>query len=178
MSPTVRIRPLRPGELAEARDPESEFDDFGPRPGYQTPHPCRLEENGALGIEADDALGGVVSWIWVHWGPGGGSRNPMIGIWLDPAFRGRGIGTEAQRQLVDLMFRHTTVNRVEAHTDVENVAEQRALERVGFTREGLVRGAQWRNAAYHDGYLYSVLRADWTARTGEADRAEEADRPG
>lgn len=162
MAPSVRLRPLRPGELAEARDPESEFDDFGPRPGYASPPSCRLDDSGVLAVEADGVLGGVVSWIWVHWGPGPGSRNPMIGIWLEPSARGRGVGSEAQRLLVDLMFRHTPVNRVEAHTDVANVAEQRALERAGFAREGVVRGAQWRDGAFHDGYLYSILRADWS----------------
>ena len=68
-----------------------------------------------------------------------------------------------QRQLVELFFRHTPVNRVEAHTDVDNVAEQRALEKVGMTREGTTRGAQWRNGAFRDGYSYSVLRAEWGA---------------
>jgi RimJ/RimL family protein N-acetyltransferase len=62
--------------------------------------------------------------------------------------------------VVELFFRHTTVNRVEAHTDVENVAEQRALEAAGFQREGVTRGAQWRDGTYHDGILYAVLRAD------------------
>ena len=89
----------------------------------------------------------------------------MIGIWLTPAARGRGIGATAQRMLADLFFAHTTVNRVEAHTDVENIAEQRALERAGFSREGLIRGAQWRAGTFHDGYLYAVLRGD-PAATG------------
>jgi RimJ/RimL family protein N-acetyltransferase len=61
---------------------------------------------------------------------------------------------------VDLFFRHTTTNRVEAHTDAGNVAEQRALEAAGFTREGLIRGPQWRGGAYRDGFLYAVLRGD------------------
>lgn len=87
----------------------------------------------------------------------------MIGIGLQPAFHGRGIGTEAQRQLVDLLFRHNTINRVEAHTDIANIAEQRALARAGFTREGVIRGAQWRDGEYRDGYLYSILRDDWRA---------------
>jgi len=86
----------------------------------------------------------------------------MIGIWLRPLARGRGIGQAAQRELAELFFRHTAVNRVEAHTDVSNIAEQRALERAGFTREGLVRGAQWRAGAYRDGYLYAILRGDIT----------------
>jgi len=88
----------------------------------------------------------------------------MIGIWLRPEARGCGTGTQAQRAVVDLFFRHTAVNRVEASTDVENVAEQRALEKAGFTREGTTRGAQWRDGAYHDCYLYSILRSEWSAR--------------
>lgn len=84
----------------------------------------------------------------------------MIGIWLMASARGRGIGGLAQRQLAELFFRHTATNRVEAHTDIENVAEQRALETAGFQREGLTRGAQWRDGAYHDGYLYAITRPD------------------
>ena len=163
MSEGVRLRPLEQGELGESWDQEAEYDDFGPRRGYLTPPPCALDEQGVLGVEADGELVGVVSWVWQRWGPNAGSRNPMIGVWLEAAHRGRGHGTEAQRQLVELFFRHTPVNRVEAHTDVDNVAEQRALEKVGMTREGTTRGAQWRNGAFRDGYSYSVLRAEWGA---------------
>ncbi|MET1059378.1 MAG: hypothetical protein ABWX84_07260 [Nocardioides sp.] len=45
------------------------------------------------------------------------ARNPIIGIWLLADARGRGIGSSAQRQLVDLFFRHTPTNGVEAGTD-------------------------------------------------------------
>lgn len=154
------LRPLAPGEYAEARDPASEFDDFGPRPGYAQPPPCRLDEPGTLAVEVDGALVGTVTWIWLRHGPNHSSRSPMIGIWLEPGARGRGIGTQAQRQLAALFFRHTAVNRVEAHTDVANVAEQRALAKAGFTREGTTRGAQWRHGAWHDGCTWSILRAD------------------
>lgn len=142
---------------------ESPFDEFGPRrPRSEVPSP-ELREAGALAVcDAEDkALLGDVSWIWQQWGPTPDSRNPMVGIWLRPEARGRGVGSRAQGALVDTFFRHTAVNRVEAGTDVENVAEQRALEKAGFTREGTVRGAQWRDGAYRDCYLYSVLRHEW-----------------
>jgi RimJ/RimL family protein N-acetyltransferase len=84
----------------------------------------------------------------------------MIGIWLRPAHRGRGVGSAAQALLVDLFFSHTTTNRVEAHTDVDNVPEQRALEGAGVQREGLIRGAQWRDGSYRDGFLFAVVRGD------------------
>ncbi len=137
------------------------YDDFGPRPTITTPLSCSLEDDGGLGVFVDDRLVGTVGWRWTQWGPNGASRAPMIGIALVPAEREYGHGTTAQRMLVDLFFRHTAVNRVEAHTDVENVAEQRALEKAGFAREGVVRGGQWRDGAYHDGYLYAILRAEW-----------------
>lgn len=52
------------------------------------------------------------------------------------------------------------MNRIQASTDVTNVAEQRALEKAGFTREGVLRGAQFRDGSWHDLFLYSLLRSD------------------
>ena len=78
-----------------------------------------------------------------------------------PEARGRGIGTAAQRLLAEHLFATTSVHRVEAGTDVTNVAEQRALEKAGFTREGVLRGAQYRaDGSHHDLVSYAVLRTD------------------
>ena len=83
-----------------------------------------------------------------------------IGVALLPEARGRGHGTQAQRLLARYLFAHTPVHRVWAATEVENVAEQRALEKAGFTREGTLRGAGWRDGAWRDGVSYSLLRTD------------------
>jgi RimJ/RimL family protein N-acetyltransferase len=140
---------------------ESSFDDFGPSTPATEPRAAELEDRGGLTVlDGAGQVAGAVSWVWMQWGPNRASRCPMIGIWIRPEFRGRGLGTAAQAALVDLFFRHTTANRVEAHTDVENVAEQRALEAAGFRREGVTRGAQWRDGGYHDGVRYAVLRDD------------------
>lgn len=160
----IVLRPVVAEDLPLLAGGDSPYDDFGPRAPRTEPQPPSLRAAGGLAVCDDGGLLlGDVSWIWLQWGPNPESRNPMIGIWLRPEARGRGAGTAAQRALVDLIFRHTTVNRVEASTDVENRAEQRALEKAGFTREGTTRGAQWRDGAYHDCYSYSVLRAEWTA---------------
>lgn len=74
--------------------------------------------------------------------------------------RGRGHGSEAQRLLADSLFAAYPIARVEAHTDVENLPEQRALEKAGFTREGVPRRAQWRAGAWHDVAMYSRLRGE------------------
>ena len=84
-----------------------------------------------------------------------------IGIGLAPEYRGRGYGTAAQRLLVRYLFAHTQgVNRVQAETEITNIAEQRALEKAGFTREGVLRGATFRAGKWHDQVVYGVLRAE------------------
>jgi RimJ/RimL family protein N-acetyltransferase len=67
-------------------------------------------------------------------------------------------GTQAQRLLVRYLFAHTQVNRIEAITEITNRAEQRALEKAGFTREGVLRGSTFRRGRWHDQVIYSVLR--------------------
>jgi aminoglycoside 6'-N-acetyltransferase len=47
-----------------------------------------------------------------------------------------------------------------ADTDVGNIAEQRSIERIEFTREGVAREAQWRKGAWHNRAIYSQIRSD------------------
>lgn len=54
-------------------------------------------------------------------------------------------------------------NRIQACTNAENIAERKALERAGFSREGTLRSAPWRDGSFHDMTLYSVLRSDISA---------------
>jgi RimJ/RimL family protein N-acetyltransferase len=83
-----------------------------------------------------------------------------IGALLFPEHRGRGIGTAAQRLLVDYLFTTTLANRLQALTDVENLAEQRVLERIGFRREGVLRGLAFIGGRWRDAALYARLRND------------------
>jgi RimJ/RimL family protein N-acetyltransferase len=164
---TTRLRPARADEAAllEAwrREASSPYDDWaspdGPRP--QDERLPRLEEVGVLMVaDGEDRLIGVVQWHPVRYGPTRGSLAMNIGISLRPEFRGLGHGARAQRQLADYLIGQLDVHRVEAGTDIENAAEQRALERAGFTREGVLRAAQWREGRWHDLVLYSRLHTD------------------
>jgi len=125
----------------------------------------RWDENGLIGpddgtlmvIRNDEPIG-LVNWRRRRTG-----RAPHcweMGIALLPEARGHGYGTEAHRLLVRYLFAHTTVHRIEAVTEVGNVAEQKALEKAGFIREGVMRGNCWRDGAWRDEVLYSILRTD------------------
>jgi len=109
-------------------------------------------------IVVDGAIIGTMSWHAVHYGPTVGSRAWSMGIALTPKWRGQGWGTIAQRLLSDHLLE--TAHRVEASTDIDNVAEQRSLEKAGFTREGVLRAAQLRaDGLHHDLVMYARVRS-------------------
>jgi len=113
-----------------------------------------------LVIDCDGEPVGHVSWHRTHYGPNLGSCAWNIGIGITTEAHGIGIGTVAQRLLAEYLLDRGPLDRIEASTDVENHAEQRALEKAGFTREGILRSAQQRLDGRHDLISYSFLRSD------------------
>ena len=116
------------------------------------------DDIGVLMVDRDGDRLGFVTWYKVSSTPG--YYYWTIGIALLPEARGKGYGTLAHRLLAEYLFAHTTVHRIEGVTEAENLAEQRVMEKAGFTREGVMRGVFWRDGAYRDGALYSLLRTD------------------
>lgn len=80
-------------------------------------------------------------------------RDPLL-----PDWRGRGIGWRAQAMLCDYLFTHTPAERIQATTHPENIAEQKSLEKAGFTVEGVLRAVEFRAGHWRDGWMYSRLR--------------------
>ena len=117
-------------------------------------------DDGRLMVEDEEerVAAGFVSWRAGSYG--GLARHWEIGIALLPEWRGRGIGWRAQATLCDYLFAHTPVQRIQAGTHPENLAEQHALVKAGFRLEGVVRACEFRAGQWRDGYLYSRLRDD------------------
>jgi RimJ/RimL family protein N-acetyltransferase len=163
----VTFRPVSEGDLSLLYQLTSDPSVTGEHEwyGWQDRHEFARQwaENGLLGedsgiliVAAAGERLGFVSWRKVP--TGRTSYCWEIGITLVPDARGHGFGTQAQRLLVSYLFGHTLANRIQAGTEITNVAEQRALEKAGFTREGVLRGTVFRDGAWHDGVLYSILR--------------------
>jgi RimJ/RimL family protein N-acetyltransferase len=170
MDDQVELRPVLEGdlpvleEMMQDPDKSGEFAWFGwlNRQGWRR----AWDENRLLGgddggtlmvVRGSDRLG-LVNWRRQQTTPAGYCWE--IGIALLPQARGHGYGTQAQRLLARYLFAHTTVHRIWAATETGNLAEQKALEKAGFTREGVLRGCGWRDGAWRDGVVYSLLRTD------------------
>jgi RimJ/RimL family protein N-acetyltransferase len=174
MTQTVRLRPFLESDLdllQRLNSDPAEAGQFGFF-GYRDSGRLRREfaENGLLDpdsgrlavVVGDEGtpgeLVGEVQWRRSKRGPTSHCWN--IGISILAGARGHGYGSRAQRLLAEYLFAHTLVNRVEAETEVENIAERRALEKAGFTFEGTVRGSCYRAGKWRDMASYSILRAD------------------
>lgn len=168
----IDLRPLAEADLAlldawEA-DPDYDggFNNFGLRPADQrrrafAEHGFLADDHGRLLIvtKAGEPCGDV-SYRHVRHGGGLANRVYEIGVTIAPAHRGKGYGAEAQRLLAAYLFATYPIARVQATTDITNIGEQRALERAGFTREGVLRQAQFRAGSWHDMVMYSKLRGE------------------
>lgn len=165
---TIRLRPVVEEDLALLRrfavEPGLIGLDWG---GFRDAGAVarRFAEDGYLGaddgrlmIDVSADAAGLVSYVSGCYA--GTGKYWEIGIVLLPEWRGRGVGWRAQALLCDYLFRHTPAQRIQAATHPENVAEQKSLQKAGFSLEGVVRAAEFRAGQWRDGFLYSRLRDD------------------
>lgn len=89
------------------------------------------------------------------------NRSTSIGYWMDEKFTGKGIMTKACRTLVGYAFKDLKLNRVEIRCGEENLKSRAIPERLGFTPEGLIRGAEWINDHYISHVVYGMLAEEW-----------------
>jgi ribosomal-protein-alanine N-acetyltransferase len=73
---------------------------------------------------------------------------------------GRGIATEASRAIVDYVFLHFDVERLQARCKRENVASARIMEKLGMRHEGVLRSAVYHQGRFWDVEYRAILRGD------------------
>jgi len=93
------------------------------------------------------------------------------GFALGRAHWGTGVFTRAARLFLDSLFSNAGVHRLEARAVDANGRGNRAFERLGATRDGVLRGGFRDGACYRDQIMWSILAPEWQARRLEARRA-------
>ncbi|GII20558.1 bifunctional pyridoxamine 5'-phosphate oxidase family protein/GNAT family N-acetyltransferase [Planosporangium mesophilum] len=75
-----------------------------------------------------------------------------------------GVNTESKLLLLSRAFDTLGAERVEWHTDIRNERSQRAIERLGASREGILRRHRQRpDGSWRDTALYAMTADDWPA---------------
>jgi aminoglycoside 6'-N-acetyltransferase len=86
-------------------------------------------------------------------------RHASIDVFLDPAFHGRGIGTEAVRRVARLLIDERGHHRITIDPAADNAAAIRSYEKAGFRPVGVMRRYE-RDAGgdgWHDGLLMELV---------------------
>ena len=83
-----------------------------------------------------------------------------IGYRVNPDFWSKGICTEALKRVVDFIFSETTLDRLNAEADIENVASNMVLKKCGFTLEGCIRNGKM-GSRYCTYNIYGYIRDDF-----------------
>ena len=90
-------------------------------------------------------------------------RRAMVGTWVGRDHWGGGANTEAKALLAHLAFDICGLERLGAYSNPDNARSPRALEKVGFAREGTLRGWHRHGDRQLDVHVFGLLRAQWPA---------------
>jgi ribosomal-protein-alanine N-acetyltransferase len=77
---------------------------------------------------------------------------------------GKGIATEAISLATQFAFERLELHRCAAVVDVDNPASARALERVGYKREGTLREKLFMDERWNDQFMFGILREEFGQR--------------
>lgn len=92
------------------------------------------------------------------------ARRADIGYWLGEEFQGKGLMTAAGQAVLQYLFEILKLERVEIRFRSTNHRSRAVAERLGFTREGLLRNASREEGQPADIVITALLREEWEAR--------------
>ena len=86
------------------------------------------------------------------------------GTWYSPDFQRSAVNTECKYLLLKYAFEQMGCVRVQFKTDLRNERSQRALERIGAVKEGILRNHIITPEGYlRDSVFYSIIDREWPA---------------
>jgi len=132
------------------------------------PHPYS-KENGKIFIKnatADDPIhifaidinGEAVGGIGIHPQMDIQKKNAELGYWLAEPFWGKGIMTNAIKQIVDFAFSTYEINRVFARPFGNNPGSQKILKKNGFVLEARFDKTLIKNGQLLDELIYAIRK--------------------
>jgi ribosomal-protein-alanine N-acetyltransferase len=83
------------------------------------------------------------------------------GFAIGSSFWGSGVFQTAAQQVLGFAFGDIGIHRLEARSAVANGRGNGALQKLGATREGVLRKSFLRDGVYHDQVIWSICQDEW-----------------
>ena len=80
-----------------------------------------------------------------------------IGYWLGKDFTGKGIASRATQAIIDYAFDTLKIHRILIRAATKNTASCAVAERLGFTKEGMLKDEQLLDDIYYDTSVYAKI---------------------
>lgn len=150
-------------QLANNRNIAQNLDDGFPSPYHEEDAEAWLELC-VDGEEKDHHFvieynGEPVGCIGAIPGKGSYARKVFIGYWLGEEYWGKGIMTEAVRQICEMIWeKYPDVVRIETHVFSYNPGSKRVLEKNGFELEATMKKKLFRGGQFHDEIHFAKFR--------------------
>jgi ribosomal-protein-alanine N-acetyltransferase len=109
-------------------------------------------------IECD---GVVVGSIGVFPGDDVYCASAELGYWIGQEYWGRGIATQALRQLLDYVFNNFSFNKIRANVFSNNLKSMHVLVKCGFMQEAILQKAVYKYEQYLDEHLYAIFNPNF-----------------
>ena len=90
-------------------------------------------------------------------------RRAIVGTWLGREHWGTGVNRDSKALILALAFELLGLQRISAYAHPENERSLRALERLGFTQEGVLVAWHLHGGQRRDVAILRLLREDWEA---------------
>lgn len=83
-----------------------------------------------------------------------------IGYWIAENAQGKGIITQSAKAIISFCFSSLQLNRIEIKCGTANMKSKGIPEKLKFTKEGVLRQAEYLNGRYIDLNLYALLKPE------------------
>ncbi len=88
-------------------------------------------------------------------------QKASLGYWLAKSHQGRGIMTQAAKQMTSTAFNELKLNRLEIISAAKNFRSRAVAQRLKYTQEGILYDFFRLHGHYYDVIIYSMLKRDW-----------------
>ncbi len=84
-----------------------------------------------------------------------------IGYCIGKKWWGKGITTEAFKEVIRFLFEEVQVRRIESQHDPHNIGSGKVMEHCGLQQEGILRQADVNNQGICDACMHAILACDY-----------------